>query len=119
METISDPKEVWEQKYQEARDLRRQIYSAARTVGLAGSKWLDFLAEEIDPRLKKITGLENTNDLRRFAVFHPIIGSSVDFKLCPEIDLPGDIITNFLKKILEKLQAAEATGSFDPSSLDQ
>ncbi|MFA6253751.1 MAG: hypothetical protein WC640_00600 [Candidatus Paceibacterota bacterium] len=113
METALSPKENWEQKYQEAVSLGQQIRAKGSDMYGTDSRWKERVTSIILPHLIKFAGVETIEDLRKFAAFHPLLGSSVDFDSHPDLDLPDGEIMSFLQVLLEKLNEADNTGRYD------
>lgn len=110
-----DAKTKWEEKVAETKQLANQIWEEVEKLIDSGVlpqnfDWVDYINRIITPELKKQTGIDN---LHQYVAYHSLIFSGTIFETHPEVDLPGDLIVNFMKELLAKLQHAKEINKFE------
>lgn len=102
---IDTEKIAWETKFEELRDLGRQIWDLALQLEARGvlpeaggtAIFIKEVTEELQEKLLDV-------DLHKYAAFHALTGSGVEFQDCPDLDVEGSEIEKIMREKLEYLQ---------------
>lgn len=110
-----DVKAEWARKVGELKQLSQQIWDGMaelkdENIAPYEFDWLVYQSRVVIPELKRRTGTDN---LRQYMAFHALIMSTRTFEECPQIDLPGNIIENYMKELVAKVQRSRSSGKFE------
>lgn len=112
---MQEARAEWARKVDELKQLSQQIWDGmaelkSEMIALYDFNWLVYQPQVVIPELKRRTGTDN---LRQYMAFHALVMSTRTFEECPQIDLPGNIIENYMKELLAKVQRSRSSGKFE------
>ncbi len=105
----SEAEASWNGQKMRILSLRKEVIDEVkRKIVFEPSQHLSDLVSEVRDRLLKKTGLDE-DELRKFAAFNFISGSTIDYVSVPNFDLPGNLITGtFISVFGRELRNLEA-----------
>ncbi len=99
--------EKWSEIVEESKgqwiELSKQLVEELNKVSGNVFGAVKLMSGEMSEEIANKVGIRS-EEMKKYAVFHHIVGSTPDFKYTPYIDLPGNLIENAYREKLEELK---------------